>query len=356
MADAVRPERGPLFKITVISLFLVIFSVVMVLCLEGFLRIYYRNVLSTGDGTSYFSLKNLHLFKDEENGWRLRGKHFEQHADSRYRIVVSGDSFTWGQGVYPATERYTDRVDLMLNPEEGDGNSELINVGICGFNLPNHYKFLHFIDAIEPDYVLYQWFTNDMDLRPDFSQYKTKHLVTNRDIHTWLWKNSALYYLLQRTYGSMQRKDGEKKSYTEYLVDSMGDPESEKAKKAKDLLGRFIDHHKKNGTEMGIVLFPSFYGPMDQYQLGFLHDQVLEVCEKKAIECLDLRKNYVNVPHKELWANTFDPHPSSLAHEIAAEAIYKTFGPGWQAAAKQKKLAAAAKPTTEHRAPQGKQE
>lgn len=332
-------ERGFIFKVTVITVFLLLFSVIMVLCLEGFLRVYYRNVLSTGDGTSYFSLKNFHLFKAEENGWRLRGKQFEKHADKRYRLVVTGDSFTWGQGVHPVSERYTERVDLMLNTPEEKADTELINVGICGFNLPNHYKFLHFVDAIEPDYVLYQWFINDMVLKPDYKQYKTKHLTTNRDVHGWFWKHSALYYLLERTYGSMQRNDGSKKSYTQYLIDDFSDAKGKSAEKARNLLGRFIEHHKKNGTDMGIVLFPSFYGPMDQYKLGFLHEQVLEVCAEKEIQCLDLRENYIGTEHKKLWANIFDPHPSALAHEIAADAIYDYFGPTWEKAAENKKAA-----------------
>lgn len=338
MAGTGSSERGVFFKITVIAVFLTLFSVIMVLCLEGFLRLYYRNVLSTGDGTSYFSLKNLHLFTDEQNGWRLRGKHFEQHADERYRLVVTGDSFTWGQGVHPASERYTERIDLLLNKPEEPADTEVINVGICGFNLPNHYKFLHFVDAIEPDYVLYQWFINDMVLKPDYTQYKTKHLIENRGVHSWFWKHSALYYLLERTYASMQRNDGSKKSYTQYLVDDFSDAKGTQAVKARDLLGRFIDHHKKNGTPMGIVLFPSFYGPMDQYKLGFLHEQVLEVCAEKEIECLDLREKYSGVEHKKLWANIFDPHPSALAHKIAAEAIYDYFGSTLEEAAQKKKM------------------
>ena len=326
-------ERGLLFKIAVISVFLLLFSIIMVFCMEGFLRFYYRDVLSTGDGTSYFSSKNLHLFTDEQNGWRLRGKHFDQTPDERYRLVVTGDSFTWGQGVYPASKRFTERIDLFLNTPEDQSDIEVVNVGICGFNLPNHYKFLHFIDAIKPDYVLYQWFTNDMVLKPDYSQYKAVRLIKNRAVHTWFWQHSALYYLLQRGYGSMQRQDGSKKSYTQYLVDSMSDPESAQAVKARDLLGRFIEHHKENNTDMGIVLFPSFYGPMDQYKLGFLHDQVLEVCAEKEIECLDLRNDYAGIEHKKLWANIFDPHPSALAHEIAADAIYDYFGSTWKEAA-----------------------
>lgn len=325
--------RGPVFKITVIVVFLLLFSALMILCLEGFVRFYYRGVLSTGDGTSYFSQKNQHLFNAEQNGWKLRGQHFDEKPDGRYRLVVPGDSFTWGQGVYPVSERFTERIDRFLNPSAEQSNIEVVNVGICGFNLPNHFKFLHFVDAIKPDYVLYQWFINDMVLKPDYAQYKTAHLIKNRAVHTWFWQHSALYYLLQRGYGTMQRNDGVKKSYTQYLIDSMSDAESKQAVKARDLLGRLIDHHKKNNTDFGIVLFPSFYGPMDQYKLGFLHDQVLEVCAEKEIECLDLRSNYSGIEHMKLWANVFDPHPSALAHEIAADAIYDFFGPTWEEAA-----------------------
>jgi len=264
-----------------------------------------------------FLQKNFHLFKDEYNGWKFRGKHFEQTPDERYRLVVAGDSFTWGQGVYPASERFTERIDLFLNKPENTSAIEVVNAGICGFNLPNHYKFLHFIDAIKLDYVLYQWFINDMVLKPDFAQYKTAHLIKNRTVHTWLWKHSALYYLLQRGYGSMQRKDGSKKSYSQYLLESMSDPKGASAVKARDLLIRYIEHYQENNTDFGIVLFPSFYSPMDKYTLGFLHEQVLEVCAEKEIECLDLRSSYSDVEYIKLWANVFDPHPSALANKIA---------------------------------------
>ena len=163
------------------------------------------------------------------------------------------------------------------------------------------------------------------------SKYSPLHLVRDVGTHTWLWQHSALYYLLQRWYGSWQIKRGPKVSYNQYLVDLLGDPDGKPAKYAKNLLGRLIDHHKKNETPFGIVLFPSFYGPMAEYKLGFLHKMVLEVCEEKEVMCLDLTDKYTDTPYKKLWANAFDPHPSRLAHKIAADAIYDFFGPTWKA-------------------------
>lgn len=325
------PQRGILFKVSVITVFIFLFLLCLLFGTELFARFFYRDVLSTADGTSYFSLKNQRLFEKEKNGFNLRGKQFRQTPDDRYRLVILGDSFTWGQGVYPVEKRYTEQIDTALNAQGTGKGIEVVNVGICGFNLPNHYKFLHFVDAIQPDYVLYQWYINDMSIRPDAAEYKPSHLIKNREVHTWLWKHSALYYLLQRGYGSLQRKKGEKKTYEQYMFDTQKDPSEKNVKAARKLLEKYIDHYKQNGTDFGMVLFPSFAGPMNNYDLDFLHEQVLDVCREKKIECLDLREAYRTVEdNTKLWANVFDPHPGVLAHKIAGEAIYDFFGSHWK--------------------------
>jgi hypothetical protein len=80
---------------------------------------------------------------------------------------------------------------------------------------------------------------------------------------------------------------------------------------------------------------------MSDYHLGFLHDQVLDVCREEGIDCLDLRAAYTGVKHRKLWANVFDPHPGELAHDLAAKAIFAHFYPVWheQAEAKKRRLA-----------------
>jgi hypothetical protein len=332
-------KRGILFKSSIIFVFIWFFLVFLLFGTEFFVRIFFHDVLSTADGTSYFSLKNQRLFEKERNGFGFRGKEFKETPDDRYRIVVLGDSFTYGQGVYPAKYRFTEQIESTLNKQQKGKGIEIVNVGICGFNLPNHYKFLHFIDAIQPDYVLYQWYINDMSIRPDVGEYKASHLVKNREVHTWLWKHSALYYLMQRGYGSLQRSKGEKKTYQQYMFDNHKNPSGKAAMDARELLGKYIDHYKNTNTDFGMVLFPSFAAPMNNYILDFLHEQVLDVCKEKNVECLDLREAYRNVEdNTKLWANVFDPHPGVLAHKIAADAIYSFFGTHWKDAAQKENV------------------
>ncbi len=338
MESVDAPRRGIVFKVAVITFFLLFFSMLMLFCMEGCFRFVYRNVLSTADGTSYFSVKSHHLFAAEQNSWKFRGKQFEERPDDRYRLVVAGDSLAWGQGVYPASERFPERVESMLD-RSGRGASsdlEMINIGIRGFNLSNHLKFLSFIDDIKPDYVLYQWYINDMVPNHNPKYYTPEHLLKNRGVHTWFWQHSALYYLMQRWYGSWQISHGKKKTYAQFLQTVLADPNGKAAQRAKRIFVKMIHHHREKNRGFGVVLFPSFYGPMDHYNLDFLHEQMLTVCNEEHVDCLDLRDAYRDVDHKKLWANSFDPHPGKLAHKIAADAIYAHFGASWQEKAKQK--------------------
>jgi lysophospholipase L1-like esterase len=308
----------------------IILAVLLIFPVEFFVRYHYRDVLSTPDGRSYFFMRSYPLFKAEFNGYQLRGKAFPAEHDDRYKIAAMGDSFTYGQGVYPADKRYTEQVEKLLNQDRPEHDILVANTGICGFNLREYNNYAPFIDQLHPDYVLYQWFLNDMDSRPDLSAFVTPRLLSNRNAHEYLYSRSALYYLLQRAYGQLRVLKGRQQTYPDYLVDRFQDPNNRYSKDAEELLIRLIQHFKTAGTEFGIVLFPGFHGPMIDYRPDFLHERVMETCRQYGIDCLDLRATYQEVPFRDLWANRFDPHPGVLAHKMAAKAIYDHFGHHWK--------------------------
>ena len=115
------------------------------------------------------------------------------------------------------------------------------------------------------------------------------------------------------------------------MISKLENPESKESLIAKKLLTKLLNRLEQEKIDHGIVLFPSFSVKMENYQLGFLHDQVIDVCQERNLRCLDLREAFSrhDDPIKGLWANTFDPHPSELAHRVAAEEIFEFFGPEW---------------------------
>lgn len=76
------------------------------------------------------------------------------------RIIVLGDSQTWGYGV-EADERYTEAMEDALN--EGTENVEVINMGVSGYGTGQEYLLLrtHGL-TYHPDVVVVGFYSNDL--------------------------------------------------------------------------------------------------------------------------------------------------------------------------------------------------
>src|SRR5262249_14367673 len=90
------------------------------------------------------------------NSLGFREREIPRKSD-RYRIVVVGDSFTWGQGV-EEQDRFSDRIELALGP-----SYEVFNFGRPGDNMPEHLDVLTQALAVSPDFVLLQLYINDFE-------------------------------------------------------------------------------------------------------------------------------------------------------------------------------------------------
>ena len=313
-----------------------LFFALSLLAMEYGLRWYYRDVLSTSRVT-YFYNRSLGKFMKERNSLGFRGTQFEIAKGNVYRIVVIGDSFAWGQGVLPYTERFPELFARMLAEKYPGLRFEVINMGLAGMNLPQHIQFQNFTLQLHPDYVLYQWYVNDMETsREGAAAFKTPTLGIPRAWHVVLIQHSVIYYLLQELYREVRVATGKQQSYTQYMTERFKDPSSQSSVAAQKLLDALAKGFRQKGIPFGIVLFPEFSG-LTGNPLGFLQARMLSFCAEQRLQCLDLTPDYMPYQDRmrELWANRFDAHPSKLAHRIAAEKIFAEFSGTWAAGAKQ---------------------
>lgn len=310
----------------------VCFSVALLILLAEFgTRLYYRDVLSAS-GVNYFSNKSAQLYADERNTLKLRGKQFRIGKHDNYRIAVLGDSITYAQGVYPYTLRFTDLVEKKLKTLFPKTGIEVINLGIAGHNLPQHIRYLHFVRALHPDFVLYQWFINDMDIAGKRSETVAPRLISSDYWHLKLTNKSALYFIVQRGWEQWHRARGNIKSYDRYIGDLYGDDNAVFAKQSTARLIELLDGIKNIGVPYGVVLFPHSGFPIKANPFDFMHERVMAICEKRNLPCLDLREAYASFDDRleNLWANRFDRHPNAMAHGIAAGKIFDFFAPSWR--------------------------
>ncbi|NLZ16298.1 MAG: hypothetical protein GX087_00980 [Desulfobulbaceae bacterium] len=320
--------KKKILQAIVFCFFTISFIFVLLMAGELFLRWYYRDVLSVAAGPSYFAEKANHLFMKEINPYGLRGRPIAPQHDGRYRIVVQGDSFTYGQGIYPIGDRYTELLENSLANDSFARGVVVFNAGICGYNLQEHIRYAKFVKAMHPDFVLYQWFLNDM--KNNYQIEMSKSIIRDAKIHKYLMKHSALYNLIQLRYAQIRSMSGKEESFDADMIKRFRDPASEYSQHADKLLDEFFASYVSQGIDFGVVLFPSFFHDMSDYQLGFIHERVLARCKRYGVKCLDLQETYKNTPHTELWVNPFDAHPGKLANKMAAEAIHDFYGSYWK--------------------------
>lgn len=316
----------------VIFLFTILFLILTLLAFELFARWYYRDILSTSHGRDYFYYKSHHLFKAERNNIRFRGRDIHVRIDDTFRVIVLGDSLTWGQGILPFTSRFPELAETLFEKRYPGTDIEVINLGIPGYNLRDHLHMLPFVMQLKPDFVLYQWYVNDMEEKVDIPEFHALTLIPNPKWHEKLMKHSVTYILLYRTWNQLRTAIGLQKSYTEYLVNKLGDPKNKASVWADKTLHKLITSLENSGIDVGIILFPQCRSKMSEYELAFLHERVLSECRHDQITCLDLRNAYSAFDNdmKALRASFLDGHPSKTAHRIAAEKIVDVFGPEWQ--------------------------
>jgi lysophospholipase L1-like esterase len=89
---------------------------------------------------------------------------------ARYRVMVIGDSLTWGVGVAPEA-RYTERAEALLRRRFPQREIEVLNFGIPGASLVDYRDTLRrFADVVQPDLIVIGFCFNDPQPRAqDFS-------------------------------------------------------------------------------------------------------------------------------------------------------------------------------------------
>jgi hypothetical protein len=296
-------------------------------------RVLYRDVTTTSPIESWFGLrwKREHL---RRNRFGFRDGEFSlRKPPGVYRIVVVGDSFTAAMGI-PEEERYTERIEAALGAARG--RVEVLQFANPGAELDDHVATLRAALAVAPDFVLLQWYVNDVEIGKQ-GQPRPRHLAPWPGLHRALFAHSALYAILDQQWAWMQVRLGLTPSYEAYMQARFGDPHGEDSRRADAELRAFFEVARGAGVPVAVVLFPHLDDRLggSEYPFAFLHERVLAACAEASVPCVDLRDTFARHAGNValLRVNRFDHHAGALAHRLATERLLEVLGPVWRARA-----------------------
>lgn len=257
----------------------------------------------------YFDANNGLTYRINEYGFRGPSYPKAKPAGTR-RIVLLGDSFTFGEGVR-FEDTLGERLERLLDATR-DAPVEVLNLGVSGARTGAEVSYLRQRGlAFGPDLVILVYVLNDaaagdLDFWEDYRQQYEKR---------WLKGSYLASYLFARASRTVMGR-----RYIDELVESARS-HSDRWRWSMRLLLEAKRLSTSAGSKFAVVIFPFMYRLDDSYPFREFHRLVFDYCQSKGIEVLDLLESFTGRRDTDLWVHASDQHPNEIAHEIAAQAI-----------------------------------
>jgi lysophospholipase L1-like esterase len=252
----------------------------------------------------------------------LRDREYDAaHPPNTTRIVVLGDSVTFGPGVL-AEETFSKQLEHRLNGL-GDGRRyEVINTGVIGYNTIQERARLERVGLqFQPDVVVLTFVVNDLlDTFSIFDhQYEPGGALA--PLKKWLRRNSRLYRFYQNV---SWRLEGE-------LRRDPNQPEPprdrQRVLEREAEIGRIARISRDNGAKFLMVLYPdnlaNLVSPDASGRQVTVRDELVGFAARSGFPTLDLTEALGDVrdPRARVMRLREDPHPSPTGHRAIADAL-----------------------------------
>jgi lysophospholipase L1-like esterase len=311
------------------KLALLVFSLLLVaLLLELFLRVAFYHSLDFSmemwkyavamkravpdPQLSFVHEPNTHAFLMGQdvriNSLGLRDHEFSPVKPSGvYRILVLGDSttFGWGVSLDNTASKILER-ELNAQPPPGYQRFEVINAGTGNYDTVQEVTFYKTRGRdFHPDMVILVYFINDPEPVP-------------RQKSIWLIDRSYLVAFLTNRLDGVMRKLGTRPGWKTYYASLYNEnlPAYQACKAALlDLAATTREEHAK----LIVALLPELHEINPDYPFTAEHQKIKGVMAPTGVPVLDLIDGLRNHgPEETLWVTPLDDHPSAKANGLIA--------------------------------------
>ncbi len=316
-----RVNRRLLTRPTLAKLALIVVGTLVGLTIaELLVRAAYRPVLDlraieTWENLDFTPPLNLHGLREEPPGPQV----FE---DGVVRILMLGDSFTFGQGVANGADRFSDLVEARLNREDDERRFHVYNAGIPG-SLPNSWSRM--VDKLLPEYrphlVVAVFFLRDgtaLGTSLRFHEDRIEELRAKYDLG-FLTRHSKVAEMFGER---LAARDFQQWYLNQFSVAYLGNrSERQGWVSMQGWLDRIHDSCREQGVPLQMVIFPLLFG-LDDYAYGPVEDEISRYANEAGIPIASLTPSFLGLDARKLWVSPSDQHPNELAHGIAADGLY----------------------------------
>lgn len=298
-----------------------VFASVFFVAGELALRIIYWDGESFGNHTGPIVKRFERDFKFNQYEGPSRGPEISGATKpGALRVLVQGDSITWGQGVRSEEDLFTTR--LLTAIRDSGRAAEMATLAQPGRDIDDHLEQLkQWSREIDPDVIIYQWSFNDVDVDKSSRPPWGKRFWRINPMHKFLARSSYLYYFLDYQFNRMLPSGLPKLGAylaEHYAENSMGWAQFELvfqawARAAKDATPRIL-----------VAIYPDMNAPINQRPTLNPHtvdiqERLVALCQRENLQVLDLFEVFSTRDNaRDLIVGDYDGHPSVDAHHTIA--------------------------------------
>ena len=309
--------------------------------------------LTPGAGGSW-GKKSIQI---NSHGFRDREYSLEKPSDHG-RIVVIGDSITFGYGLQPE-QRFPEQLESRFR--DAGSKVEVLNLGVGGYDTLDEVAFLERVGLdFEPDLVVVGFCINDLGVQ-------SVNLRTIRVLrrYGWLIRRSRLLQLLtvrvdrsgvRDEMRSLNAEDEFRRRNIERIVSLANDPEllemmaslrrelaedggsgpapylawytsEPKVGKLRFSFARLVRLAEEHGFEVLVAIFPFLDERRQPGAYRLAYDLVHHEAARAGFEILELRDDFEAFGFEKLMLQGKRPtplHPNEDGHRIAAERLFES--------------------------------
>lgn len=248
--------------------------------------------------------------KTDSHGLRSHIERTFEKPAGTYRILVLGDSITFGWGAsYEKTFCRLLEQSLNANPPLPGRRFEVLNTGVGNTNTSMEVEYLK-TEGIkfQPDYVLVGWFINDAEPTP----VPTANWLAYHSF-AFVWLDSALDSILRNTKTRATYREFYRGLYDE------GRPGWEKSQRGFRDLAAFCAEKK---LPCRVLLIPELHTLGAGYEFKDIHDKIRALAASVKLPTLELLDAFPGDGDPlRFWVCPSDAHPNDPANELMAAFI-----------------------------------
>lgn len=263
------------------------------------------------------------------NAQGFREKEFTKKEPGKKRIVIIGDSFTYGHGMDNSLS-YPRVMEKLLREKCPGGNYEVLNLGVGNTGIGWDYSITPIVlKKLKPDILIYGYFLND----PMGKRIQISENINNKPNEGWLQMDRGQNYF---SLGSRKRHRPYSFGMVEYLIRSI--------MVSRKTLNEYRDIHalqawaptraaiesmnlsaKEQNCRFIMVLLPVIY-KMKESPFADVHKYIGTAMEKSNVEVVDCLPVLNKFDDKMIYIHPRDMHPNALYHRTVAETIITKAG------------------------------